>query len=147
MRRASDSPTSNVVLIRKCLSSRTSDVNYTLYLVLIEHLPKFALISLRENDTLDSNIRNVAEELLDDRGGAIKLEAKTLELLRNRDHFRLGHVTTNEDTRVSLGDLEAGGAEKRSPIGFMDILAEGSNFTSAGHFYEYREPWLKKIEI
>ena len=128
------SPPRDVVLIRHVLPASLREVDDTLDVVLVEHLAQLALVRLGEEDALRGHVRNVVQELLDHRRGAVELETEVDERLRNRLHLGLGNVTADEDTSAGTGLFEASRTEKGSPVRFLDVPAEARDLASARHF-------------
>jgi hypothetical protein len=107
---------------------RTKETN------LIEDLTELALVLHGEEDLLDvADVGKGVEVLLDDGGRAVKLEAEVTETLRDGSHLRRSDVTTDEDTRVGLGNAETVGGGEGGPVGFAEVGSEGGDFTGRGH--------------
>lgn len=71
-----NSPAGNIILISESLPARASQVDDTLNIVVIKHLPQFPFILRGEKYAFSADIWDSIQEFFDDRGRAVKLKPK-----------------------------------------------------------------------
>jgi hypothetical protein len=64
---------------------------------------------------------------------SVQLETEVDEVGGDNGHLGSRDVTTEKETTVGTGELEAVDREEGSPVGLVDILAERGNFTGGSH--------------
>ena len=64
----------------------------------------------------------------------VEMEAETHQTSSYNSHFRPVDITSKQDTRVWSGEFESVDREESSPVCFMDVFTERSDFSCRSHF-------------
>lgn len=157
-RREKNAPASDVVLINSVASTSLGEVDDRLDVVLLEDLLqtvrkagmsagarrtfeshrrthlKLPLVLEGEEDTLGRrDVVEGVEVLLNNGRRAEELESEVRKALGDLGHEGGGDITTDEDTRLGLGDPEAVGRGERIEVGLGDVGSEGGDLSSRSH--------------